>query len=209
MGTADTTLTAAEQRQAEKREQIIDAALAVFARDGFAAARTDTIAEEAGVAKGTLYLYFKSKEEMFEAAVRARMLPVIDGAAALPKPASGSAADLMRAQMEFFYSQVVASERRQIIRLILSEGSRFPELAAFYHREVIRRGEAVFQQTIDLGVARGEFRPFSTERIHMLIGSPALMAALWKIVFEAVEPLDLDSFFEAHVDFVLRALAAE
>ena len=93
----------AQSRQAERKLQILDAALRVFGRDGFGAARTDEIAREAGTAKGTLYTYFSSKEEMFEEAVRARLLPLVEETERMQQEHAGSAGDLLRLQIVFLY----------------------------------------------------------------------------------------------------------
>lgn len=197
-----------ESRQNERREQIVEAALAVFARDGFTAARTDAIAEQAGVAKGTLYLYFKSKEEMFEAAVRSRLLPVIEAVEHLQADPGLSAFDLLRQQLKYFYNEVAANDKRQIIRLILTEGSRFPRLAEFYFETIIKRGMTVMQRTFDRGVQTGEFVPIEGIYAQKVLMAPCIMAALWKLTFDDFAPLDLEQFTQTHFELLSRAIKA-
>ena len=125
---------------AARREAILDAALTVFARRGYEAARLDDVASMAGVAKGTLYLYFKDKEALFEALVRGAVSPIlakVGEAAAAPgmKPA-----DVLDLFFSMFQAEVLGTKRKLLLRLIISEGPRFPALAELYYREVVSRG---------------------------------------------------------------------
>ena len=205
---ASEDMSLAERKQAEKRRAIAEAALKIFARDGFSAAKMDDVALEAGVAKGTLYLYHTSKEELFEATVREKLLPVLDAVSDFTQDHDGPAEDLLRAQVDFFYAHVVGTDLAQIMRMIIAEGPRFPRLAQFYHREVILRGEQLIERTLKYGVARGEFRPFEGEQVGKILMGPAIMIAIWRMVFDDVRPVDMQGFFESHVSFMLRALRA-
>lgn len=193
-------------RQIQKRDQIIDAALLVFTRDGFAAARTDSIAKQAGVAKGTLYLYFDSKEDIFKQAIRDRLLPVVDEMERLSGSLEGSAEQLLRMQIGRFYERVIGTELRQILRLMLAEGTRFPDIAAFYFDNVISRGMASIRSTVEYGIRTGEFRRPEGHQYPLTIAGPALMSGIWKMVFDHCEPLDLEQMRDTHVDMVLHAL---
>jgi AcrR family transcriptional regulator len=192
--------------KAERIEAILSAALEEFIAQGFAAARLDTIAERAGVAKGTLYLYFDSKETLFEAAVRGVIAPVIkrlEGAVLAPQ---GSAATLLGVMIGIFYREVVGTDRRKVIRVLIGEGPRFPRLLRFYHAEVVSRGMAALRRLIDYGVARGEFRPSAASEFPQLLVGPAMVAAIWSMLFNEFEPLDLEKYAAAHVEHVLHAL---
>lgn len=192
--------------KAERVQAILAAALEEFIAQGFAAARLDAIAERAGVAKGTLYLYFDSKETLFEAAVRGVIAPVIErleGAALAPQ---GSAATLLGMMIGIFYREVVGTDRRKVIRVLIGEGPRFPRLLRFYHAEVVSRGMAALRRLIDYGVARGEFRATTASEFPQLIVGPAMVAAIWSMLFSEFEPLDLEKYAAAHVEHVLAAL---
>jgi AcrR family transcriptional regulator len=201
-------MSLAERKQAEKRRAIAEAALKVFSRDGFSAAKMDDVALEAGVAKGTLYLYHASKEELFEATVREKLLPLLDAVGEISLAHEGPAEDLLRAQVNFFYTHIVGTDVAQIMRMIIAEGPRFPRLAEFYHREVISRGEQIVMKTIDYGVSRGEFVPLEGEQIGKVLMGPAIMIAIWRMVFDRLKPVDLDAFFDTHMAFLLRAIRA-
>lgn len=196
----------AEKRQAERRLRILDAALKVFGRDGFDAARTDAIAKEAGTAKGTLYTYFSSKEEMFEEAVRARLLPLVEQAAKMQQDYDGPAEALLRLQISFFYERLIKTDLCQIMRMMIAEGARFPHLVQFYYETVLARGQATLQNTIQYGIDRGEFRDVFGPSAEKVIMGPAIMAAVWTLVFNKYAPLDLDRHLEAHLDIVLNGL---
>jgi len=195
----------AQQKEA-KRTALIEAALVVFSRVGFAAAKMDDVADEAGVSKGTVYLYFDSKEHLFEGMVRAKMLPVFgDAADVLASPAK-TATERLTAHLKSFYQKVVKSDRRQITRLIMAEGPNFPHLAEFYHAHVLSRGQAAITAIIEQGIETGEFRDMNRIGLTQNIVAGALIASIWTLVFDPFEPLDVDGHFETHVDLILNGL---
>lgn len=195
-----------ESKQQQKRQNIVDAALKVFARDGFAAARTDSIAEEAGVAKGTLYLYFSNKEDIFREAIRSHLMPVVNQMQQFVDDFDGSAEALLTLQITNFYKRVLGSDRIQILRLMMAEGTRFPDVAQFYLENVLEIGVRSIRQTIERGIQSGEFRQPEGELFHLAIMGPAMMAGVWKMVFAPFRPIDLDVARESHIDMVLHAL---
>lgn len=200
--------TPRRRRKEARPNEILAAALSVFSERGFAAARLDDVAERAGIAKGTIYLYFSTKEDLFEAVVRDAFAPVLErmsGAMALPDMSCRALVELMIRTM---YVQMVATERREILRLLVAEAKRFPDLVSFYHREAISRGKAIAAEILRRGIASGEFRDCPATRYPEVIIGPAILAAVWKLVFELVEPMDLDRMVEAHLDLVLGSIVA-
>jgi AcrR family transcriptional regulator len=194
--------------KASKMNDIVAAALEEFFQQGFAAARLDAIAERAGIGKGTIYLYFDSKEALFEAAVRSMVMPVFEQAERFAANRSLGAADMLRALMHTFYREVIGTERRRLLRLLIAEGPRFPRLVEFYHREVVQRGLSALRQILAYGVARGEFRASVPVDYPQVIIGPALVGAIWKILFDELQPLDLDGLCNAHLDVILKGLLA-
>ncbi len=205
MGNSD-ELQARPDRRGERIAEILAAALHEFFEQGFAAARLDAIAERAGIGKGTIYLYFDSKETLFEEAVRSMILPILERAQGIANAPQGAAADVLRALLTTFYREVVSTERRRILRLLIGEGPRFPRLLEFYHREVISRGIGVIRQVLAYGVARGEFRATAAADYPQTVVGPALAGAIWKMLFDNLEPLDVDQLCEAHIDLLLNGL---
>ena len=204
----DAPLSRRERQKEEKNRALIDAALAVFSRVGFAAAKMDDVAREAGVSKGTVYLYFDSKEQLFEEMVKANMAPLMTEIAENLSRPSISATERLKSHMRFFYTKILNTNRRQIMRLIMAEGPNFPHLAEFYHANVLSRGQAVIKAIIQQGVESGEFRSMQGHGLAQNIAAGALVAGIWKLVFEPFQPLDLDAYFDTHVDLILNGLKA-
>ncbi|MEO1189683.1 MAG: TetR/AcrR family transcriptional regulator [Pseudomonadota bacterium] len=195
-----------KQQKEAKRLALIEAALAVFSRVGFAAAKIDDVAEEAGVSKGTVYLYFDSKEDLFEGMVKAKMLPMLENAADIAFDPDMSATARLKQHLRFFYTKVLDSDRRQIMRLIMAEGPNFPHLAEFYHANVLSRGQAMINAIIQQGTETGEFRNMSGHGLMHNVVAGALVAGVWKLVFDQFQPIDLDAYFETHIDLILNGL---
>jgi len=188
----------------DKRELILAAALEEFSQSGFAAARLDDVAKRAHVAKGTIYLYFKDKEALFQELLRAEISPVIvmleallaGGREAKPAPLR----ELALRVADLFVEQVIATRRKDIVRLILSEGSRFPKLAEFYYREVIARGLGAFRSRAQQALKEGELKSDTLVRFPQLVVAPALTAIVWKSMFDKFEPLDAAALMKAHIE---------
>jgi AcrR family transcriptional regulator len=188
-------------RAAERRQAIIDAALDEFIARGFTATRLDDIARRAGVAKGTIYLHFKDKESMFEELIRTAIVPLLGRLASSPPPGAS-----VRAALEGFartFIQEVATTRRgDIVRLIIAEGPRFPAVADFYYREVISRGLAGMRALIELAIARGEISQPELARFPQIVVAPAIVAVIWKSLFERHSPLDALEMLRVHLDLI-------
>lgn len=197
------------RRKEARPAELVQAGFQVFARHGFAATRLEDVARQAGVAKGTIYLYFDTKEALFEAVIRQTISPLLDRVEALGQVPGGRMEDLLRLLIGTVYRELVGTERRQIMRMLIAESGRFPHLASFYYRETLARGRSILERVVAQGVASGEFRAGPATRCPEVVLGPAIMAAVWKMVFEAEAPLDLDAFMEAHIDLALNGLKAE
>jgi AcrR family transcriptional regulator len=189
------------ERAAERRAAIVEAAFDEFVGRGFAATRIEDIAKRAGVAKGTIYLHFKDKESMFEELVRTAIVPLLARLAAPPAP-GGTVRDAVERVAETFIREVASTRRGDIIRLIVSEGPRFPAIADFYYREVISRGLAGMRALIELGIARGEIRQPDLARFPQILVAPAIVAVIWKSLFDRHSPLDALEMMRVHLDLI-------
>lgn len=183
---------------AVRREAILDAALTVFAEHGYEAARLDDMAAKAGVAKGTLYLYFKDKEALFEALVRGAVSPILGRASTAAAMPGIKAGDVLKLFFTLFQKEVLGTKRKLILRLIIAEGPRFPALAEFYYREVVSQGLKLMRAVAQNAVASGEFTSDAAARFPQLIVAPLLMAAIWDGMFSRIDPLDVAGLLEAH-----------
>lgn len=183
-----------------RRQAILDAALLTFAEHGFEAARLDDVAARAGVAKGTLYLYFPSKEALFEGLVRASVVPIIERMSELAAAAEIPPKQAIETFFALFQSEVLGTSRKLLLRLIISEGPRFPAIAEVYYREVVSRGLALMRMLAESAVRQGEFSSDAAARFPQLIIAPLLMALIWDGLFARIDPLDVGRLLEAHVD---------
>ena len=188
----------------KRRQAILDAALEEFAARGFAAARLDDMARRADVAKGTIYLYFRDKESLFQELVRAMLSPLIAAieAAALREIPIRALVELI---LNTFVSDIYETRRKDVLRLIITEGARFPELAEFYYREVIARVLPAVREQLRLAVAQGELAHDALARFPQLLVAPGLMALIWSGLFERFAPLDVRALMRAHLELLLGA----
>lgn len=189
-------------RKETRGEEIIDAALAEFSEKGFDRARIADVARRAGVAKGTVYLYHADKEALFEAVVRARILPTVDAVDHMIDAFPGTTEELIRAAFKLFYERIRSGEVPALLRIFVAEGARFPKLIEFYEREVIAKSERLFKRIIDRAIERGEVRDGPAARLPQVIAAPAIVAALWRITFQPYRPIELETFLEAHLDLL-------
>jgi AcrR family transcriptional regulator len=183
---------------AVRRQAILDAALTVFADRGYEAARLDDVAARAGVAKGTLYLYFEDKEALFEALVRGAVSPMLDKVGEFSAAAGMKTADILQFFFAVFRQEVLGTNRKLLLRLIISEGPRFPALAEFYYREIVSRGLHLVRTVARKGVGDGELASDAIARFPQLLIAPLLMAVVWDALFSRLDPLDVEGLLAAH-----------
>jgi AcrR family transcriptional regulator len=177
------------------------AALEEFSARGFAATRLDDVAHRAGVAKGTIYLYFHHKENLFQELIRSQLSPVV-GALQAAAGADRPLREVAEEAADVFLRDIYGTRRRDVIRLIISEGPRFPQLAEFYYREVIARLVAALRPMLQRAAERGELRADAVIRFPQLLGAPVIIAIVWDALFGKIDPLDARAFVSAHLDLV-------
>ncbi len=195
------------ERAADRRLAIIEAALDEFIDRGYAATRLDDVARRAGVAKGTIYLHFKDKQALFQELVRTALVPLIVRLAA-PPPAGGSIRAVLENFAETFVKEIVTTRRGAIVRLIMAEGPRFPDIADFYFREVVSRGLAGMRALIELGIASGEIRQQRLKDFPQIVVAPAMMAVIWQGLFGRHAPLDAIAMLRVHLDLIFGERSA-
>jgi AcrR family transcriptional regulator len=169
-----------ERRKDARPQELLAAALALFVERGFASTRLEDVARRAGVSKGTLYLYFANKEELFKAVVRETIVPVIGDAEDIVASFEGHSADLLRDILGGWWERIGATPASGIVKLIIAEAGNFPDLARFYQEEVIVRGSRMIASVLARGVARGEFRPLDVDVTTQVLIAPILMLMTWK-----------------------------
>ncbi len=190
-----------EARSAERRDAILAAALEEFAANGFAGTRLDDIAQRAKIAKGTIYLYFADKETLFQELLRAMFAPIVRALEHIPK-SDMPTRDILERMIGLFVQEVLGTRRKDVIRLIIAEGPRFPKLAEFHYREVLSRVMAAMSALMARAIARGEVKNQAYAKFPQLLAAPGLVAVIWSGLFERFAPLDVAAMMRAHLDIV-------
>jgi AcrR family transcriptional regulator len=199
------------QRRKEARPQeLLDAAIELFARKGFAATRSEEVALRAGVSKGTLYLYFPSKEELFKAVVRSRLSTLIAEGEELVAAFDGDTSTLIQELMMTWWQRVGATDASSIHKIVVCEARNFPEIAQFYSDEVIVPADRLFSTAIQRGIDRGEFRPMPLHETAHALMAPMIFLALHRhsigacpVTGDDIDPL---AMLRTHLELVLRGL---
>ena len=198
--------TRATQKEARPKE-IVEAALEIFARDGFAGTRLDDVADQVGISKGTIYLYFDTKEELFKACVRQTIGAHLADTRDLAAHFEGDTADLLYTIVQDLGQRLTQGGFQTILILMVSEGKRFPELVSFYYEEIISSGLQILRTVIQGGVDRGEFRNNALSDYPQLLVSPVMMSVIWNHLFaEKGGSLDIEAALETHMDTLLVGL---
>jgi AcrR family transcriptional regulator len=187
----------------------VEAARKCFINKGFGATRIEDVAKGAGVSKGTVYLYFDSKEALFEAVMRANVSPVVDSViASVEADPSTPAVDQLTLVARTMYRELVGTERRKLMHLVIAEGIRFPHLAEFYFKETIDKGQALLRAVIRRGEERGELTANGLDRHPEILMAPTVVAGIFAMVFNAYTPEDLEDYIETHLRAGIKALEA-
>ncbi len=195
------------RRKEDRPQEITAAAFEAFAEKGYAATPVEEVARRAGVSKGLLYLYFKTKEELFKAVIRSVVIRRVDALVDIVDHTELSSEAFLRGPMLDFMKQIPGSPVSVVIRLLLAEGKRHPELVDFYWENVVGKGLAAISRFIDRGVARGEFRPNAVSEQPHLFLAPMMLSMIWKILFSK-RSLDTDRLMETQVDMIIAYIKA-
>src|SRR5881296_2271235 len=198
-----------QRRKDARPEEIVAAALDVFVERGFARARLEEVARRAGVTKGTVYLYFKSKEALFKAVVRETIVPVIAQGEALARSFTGSARELLERLVREYWRLVGETALAGIPKLMMAEAATFPELTRFYYDEVVTRGHRLMAGVIQRGIKAGEFRPVNVMVAAKLAMSPLMHAVIARKAFSACMPegFNVANYLDTHIDLYLHGIS--
>jgi AcrR family transcriptional regulator len=199
------------RRKADRPEEIVNAALAVFAAKGFAAAKLDDIARQAGVSKGAVYLYFETKEDIFRAVVERAIAPNIGVVKAMAAAHPGPLEDLLRGVVEVVTGVIETAPVGGVLKMVVGEAGNFPELARVWHEKLVSQALGAMTTAIANAQARGEVRPGDPRAYAVQLIAPLLVGVLWRETFVPVgaEPFDLPALMRQHVDTLLRGLLTE
>lgn len=198
------------RRKEARPQELLAAALDLFVERGFAATRLGDVAARAGVSKGTLYLYFDSKEELFKAVVRENVLPALDEAEDIIDGYAGSSADLFREIILGWWERIGATKLAGITKLMMAESGNFPELVSFYREEVSARGNVMIVRMLQRGVERGEFRAINVHQTANVVIAPVIMLMMWQQSFNPCheEAVNAETYLDSFIDLCLHGLVS-
>jgi AcrR family transcriptional regulator len=196
-----------QRRKEDRPQEITEAAFAAFADNGYAATKVEDVARRAGVSKGLLYLYFKTKEELFKAVVRSVVIPRVDSLQRELERSELSAEAFIRGPVTDFMKRIPGSPVSVVIRLLISEAPKHPDLVEFYWDNVASRGLAALQGLLDRGVSNGEFRRTAVNDLPQLLLAPVMVSVVWGVVF-ANRSLDTDKLIETNIEMILDYIRA-
>ena len=199
------------RRKEARPQELLQAALELFVEKGFAATRTEEVAQRAGVSKGTLYLYYPSKEELFKAVVRHNLSSLIAEGEELAGAFEGGSSDLLALLLHTWWERIGNTPAAGIHKIVLAEVRNFPELAQFYTDEVIVPADRLFCGAVQRGIERGEFRPMPLHEVAHALIAPVIFMALHRHSFGCCPvhggvEVDPAQMLETHLDLVLRGL---
>ncbi|WP_375592019.1 TetR/AcrR family transcriptional regulator [Chitiniphilus eburneus] len=199
------------RRKAARPQEILEAALDVFAEKGYAAAKVEDIARHAGVTRGTPYLYFKNKEEIFAALIRELLLPKIAFGHSLMAERGLTASQRLGKLVRTWWAEVGATRLSALPKLMIAEARNFPDVAQLYHDEFIAPGQALMQRVLEEGIASGEFRPVAADLAVHVISAPIVMLMIWQHTFAPCcvgQEVDPQLYLETLLDLLLRGLSS-
>lgn len=199
------------RRRAEDRpDEVLDAALKMFAQKGFASTKVEDIAREAGLSKGAIYRYFSSKEDIFESLVNRAIAPIADRTLELAETSFENPEKLIRAFFAVIVGKLSDPDTLALPRIVLQEAGRFPGLAELYRRQVIDKGVAAIEMIVERGVETGDFRPVNPRLAVRNVLGPMLAHFILGQVFgvDRDAPVSADAFLQSHLDILMNGLSA-
>jgi AcrR family transcriptional regulator len=199
-----------ERRKEARPRELLDAALALFVEKGFTATRAEEVAARAGVSKGTLFLYFQSKEDLFKAVIRENIGSLFPAWFEELDTFKGSSADMVKFAMNAWWERVGNTAASGIVKLVMSEAQNFPDVAAFYQADVVVPGTQLLQRILQRGVANGEFRAMDTDKAVYALIAPMIFLMMWKHSMGACAAsaniIDPQKFIHMQIDMLLNGM---
>jgi len=202
------TATPRKRRKEARPSELTAAALALFVEKGFSATRLEDVAARAGVSKGTLYLYFDSKEALFKTVIQEGILPVVAENEAIAAKHTGTSFDLLEKLLDNWWGKIGLTNFAGIPKLMVAEARNFPEVAQFYYENVICRGRALVGAALERGMAAGEFRRMEVETTIDVVIAPILMLLIWRFSMACCQSGESDSrlYLQIHMDILRHGL---
>jgi AcrR family transcriptional regulator len=200
------------RRKESRPSELLAAALDSFVEYGFAATRLEDVAAKAGVSKGTLYLYFKNKEELFKAVLRESIVPLIEQFADEAKTSTLSNDDLIRYFFNEWWVRFGSTKLAGVCKLMTAEAGNFPELAIFFQQEVIEKNNQLLLSIVKKGVTEGDYHPKNYDVAVHLWMAPMTLHTIWSNSIGKCMPnfaISDDEYIKMHSEFVLATLKSK
>lgn len=194
-----------QRRKEDRPAEITEAAFETFIEKGYAGTRVEEVAKRAGVSKGLLYLYFKTKEELFKAVVKNFVLPRLHELETTIESSDLSAEEFLRGPFAAFAHRITRSPVGKIMRLLIAEGPRHPDLLQFYWDNVVRRGMAAISAILAKGIESGEFKRSAVTEQPLLFVMPVVFSVILRLLF-AKQDIDTDALIDTQIDMLLQQL---
>lgn len=194
-----------QRRKEERPQEITEAAFATFAEKGYAGTRVEEVAKRAGVSKGLLYLYFKTKEELFKAVVKSFVIPRLDALLLNIEQDELTAEDFLRGPFLNFAQSIPGSPIGMIVRLLIAEGPKHPDLLQFYWDKVVSRGIAAIEALVSKGVRSGEFQRTSVTEQPLLFIMPVVFSVIFRLLFEK-QGIDTNKLIETQINLLIEQM---
>lgn len=184
----------------ERRAEILAAAFSLFSERGFAATRIEDVAARAGIAKGTVYLHFPDKEALFTSLASGMASPILASMEAMAANDAIPGRMMIAGLYALAQNEILGTDRRHMLRLLLAEGHYFPVVAEFYHRNVLTVGLGLLRTILERAAERGELRNPRIALMPQIVFAPVLMSIIWKSLFEPYEHLDTHALFDTFLE---------
>jgi len=194
----------------ERRQLLLNAALDEFFLKGFSAARMEDIANRASLSKGTLYLYFDSKEALFEALIQSLAVPHLNQIEAMAST-SPSLRESLDALVRYAPQVIRQSKLPRLVKVIVGDSQAFPGIVRQYRTRIVDRMLAIISSILASASERGEIKIGEPALMARLIVAPIVLSGLWEAVFASEDepPVDLEALFRMHADLLVRAIGIE
>ena len=199
------------RRKDARPSEILAAALQIFGERGYEGTRLDDVARSAGCTKGTIFLYYRNKADLFRAVLRESALPLVEGYERAVETHTGSSRELLEKLLRARWEDVARNRFSAMVKLMLAETHTYPDLARFCHDEFIERNQALLRRVLQRGVDRGEFRPMDVAHVARFVVAPLLFAVVWRHALEHAigTQFSLQDYFESSLQIMLQGLSAE
>jgi AcrR family transcriptional regulator len=196
------------RRKDTRPAEILTAAQEIFGERGYDATRLEDVGRRAGCTKGTVFLYYESKAELFKAAVREAMAPMVRDTEQAVEGHQGSTRELLTKVLRLRWEHMERTRLTGLVKLLITETGKYPDLARFYSDEFYDRGQLLLRKVLQKGVERGEFRKLDVEQAARVVVAPLLFAAIWRHTFEPVasSPIELNQYFTTSLEIMLAGL---